>query len=790
MKLLHLLQVSFGVAFAAGKGQLQTRPDPAVVSKSSGRPQGTRKFIIEVEQGTSIASMARQITLKSSRNDTYYKGFDCSDVFAGLAIETDEENVDSLRQMEGVLNVWPMRSIRKSWVEKSRHFSPSVKLNYTMHQWTGVDKLHAAGIRGKGATVAIVDTGIDYTHKALGGCFGPKCKVAGGYDLAGEDWDMLDEKKFPKKPDSNPMDHEGHGTHVAGIIAADNEWQGIQIFCGSSTQTNLYSRLTGVAPDARLLIYKVFSDTPWNTDEETLIQAFCDAYSAGADVITASLGQVDGFSDNPWALVASRLVDKGVVVTASAGNEGESGPFYSSSGSCGHGVLAVSAVNVTGKPHINQALEKWDPMPAYFTSWGPTNELLIKPDIGGPGWHVLSTVLNQSYEELSGTSMAAPYIAGVAALFIGEHGGRAFNGPGIAKILRDRIASSGKSLPWVSNRLLHNFTAPPFQVGTGLVDAWKVLKYDTELEFEPFALMDNQMFKPRWKVNITNTGTKRRKYRFKLEPAAGVDILEDYFGIAPLYVLQPRKIVPHVEFPDPVSIGAGKTKEVEFVFSLPKVDEDYLPMYSGKVWVISSHGERLSVPYGGVAYDTEKAFDTMFVSEPSIADKGGDWTWTFNTHTDPPSFMDLTATLTYPCVHLRWDIFESFWFESQWQYPPEVGKLGYVGSATTMRDSDKYWFFDPKINDPTDTISFPLMRVPRGYQSYWWFGKLANGTQIAPGNYTMRFAALRPYGNPNISDHWDIMYRPVDNIKILPFNATTNSTKPSVARPQLRAFDG
>lgn len=114
-----------------------------------------------------MGGLARQLRAKSNQNHTYYKSFDCSDIFAGLAIESDSHNIDTLRQMDGVVNAWQMRSIPKSWVKKKATFAPSVKLNYSNHQWTGVDRLHAQGIRGKGATVAIVDTGIDYKHKAV-----------------------------------------------------------------------------------------------------------------------------------------------------------------------------------------------------------------------------------------------------------------------------------------------------------------------------------------------------------------------------------------------------------------------------------------------------------------------------------------------------------------------------------------------------------------------------------------------------------------------------------------------
>ena len=55
------------------------------------------------------------------------------------------------------------------------------------HLMTGVDKLHNEGLIGTGVKIGIIDTGVDYTHPALGGCFGPGCKVAGGFDFAGDD---------------------------------------------------------------------------------------------------------------------------------------------------------------------------------------------------------------------------------------------------------------------------------------------------------------------------------------------------------------------------------------------------------------------------------------------------------------------------------------------------------------------------------------------------------------------------------------------------------------------------
>jgi subtilisin family serine protease len=111
-----------------------------------------------------------------------------------------------------------------------------------------------------------------------------------------------------------------------------------------------------------------------------------------------------------------------------------------------------------------------------FTSWGALHDLTLKPDIAAPGENIFSTWPNCIYSVLSGTSMATPYIAGIAALYIGEFGGRGIHGAGFAKDLAIRIMSSGRSIPWRDGETQkdYGFWAPPIQVGIGLVDAYKV----------------------------------------------------------------------------------------------------------------------------------------------------------------------------------------------------------------------------------------------------------------------------------------------------------------------------
>ncbi|GAO19735.1 hypothetical protein UVI_02062730 [Ustilaginoidea virens] len=321
-------------------------------------------------------------------------------------------------------------------------------------------------------------------------------------------------------------------------------------------------RFLGVAPEAELLAYKVFSDEPGQSDttEDVLIQAFCDAYLDGADVITASVNRPEGFVDNSWALVASRIVHKGVFVSIAAGNEGEQGPFFSGVGSNGLNVVSVAAINTTGDPQMDGNSSISRPTAAYFSSWGPTNELLLKPDIGAPGCDILSTYLNQEFKTDSGSSMAAPYVAGIAALYISKNGGRELHGSNFAVDLANRIVASGRNVAWSTGEIKLNESAPPYQVGSGLVDAHKVVSYTTELSLASFSLLDTELFKPIWDVNITNNSNKTIRYSFEYESLPGVEIYDGVSDIKRLSKLQPLRISPLVTLPPNASLTSGQTK--------------------------------------------------------------------------------------------------------------------------------------------------------------------------------------------------------------------------------------
>lgn len=430
-------------------------------------------------------------------------------------------------------------------------------------------------------------------------------------------------------------------------------------------------------------------------------------------------------------------------------------------------------------------------IPSGFSSWGPSNELELKPDIAAPGNKIWSTTLDNSFGVMSGTSMACPYVAGVAALYISKFGGREKHGQDFAKRLTERIIASGQSLPWqvmepVGLPREFGHFAPVPQMGSGLINAVKVLDYTTSLAFQRFALNDTNNFSRYHKVEITNNGDKDVVYKFDIEPAGGFNaqgrtpsLLGDVLDI------QPRALVPRISFPSGTfRVKPGQTKTAQFNFMYPEVtDPEKFPVYSGKILISGDNGEDLGIPYVGAAFDLKKNLRrNMFPPGYPYARSGprgeGIDTYNkfaFNTSRAAQDFPKLWVQFKFAVKELRWDIFETSYREHDWKYPPVVGENGYVGSATFSTYAASYSNFDPATMDRERTVPFPLGDLERSDSWHlisdriWWLGKLANGSYIEPGNYTMRFAARLPFSNPRNSDNWHIWKTP--NVEVLPLRA-------------------
>lgn len=242
--------------------------------------------------------------------------------------------------------------------------------------------------RGAGYSVAVIDTGIDYNHAALGGGWGNR--VIAGYDFV--------------NGDDDPMDDNGHGTHVAGII-------------GSSDAT--YS---GIAPDVDLIALKVLGadgSGSFGAVEDALqwVIDHQDEYNIVA--VNMSLG-AGNFSSNPATFLEdefSSLISQGVFVAGASGNS-----FYSNDSEQGLGYPAISpqTVSVGAVWDANVGSVSWSSGAHDFTTAADRvtsfTQRSSSLDILAPGAFVTNTYLGGGFATLAGTSMATPVVAGAAAL--------------------------------------------------------------------------------------------------------------------------------------------------------------------------------------------------------------------------------------------------------------------------------------------------------------------------------------------------------------------------------------
>ncbi|KAH7316466.1 peptidase S8/S53 domain-containing protein [Stachybotrys elegans] len=423
--------------------------------------------------------------------------------------------------------------------------------------------------------------------------------------------------------------------------------------------------------------------------------------------------------------------------------------------------------------------------PSVFTSWGGTYDLDVKPDIAAPGGQIFSTYLDNTFALMSGTSMACPYVAGVAALYISAHGGRATHGKGFARMLHRRIIASGTALPWSDGTVADfGFPAPVPQVGNGLVNAFKVVNYTTALDFDKFALNDTHYFSRYHDLTVTNEGSQDVTYKLSHEPAAGVETA-GWFPFPPFTgekrlkrfsEMTPKSLPVEVSLPRDFTLKPGQSKTVSVNFHNPDKlgwNATALPLYSGKIYVSSSNGERLSVPYAGLAanlkaemnpiYRPTYPFSRSHVQFVSIQDKHN---YTFDLSNFQQDFPKIYSKIIWGTKEVRWDIYEAGWSERKWEYPPVPGKNGYIGPATCWTGVGTTNWIDLRFHNPNSTWTYPAVDLFRNaetqnvYHEFWWFGRLGNGSLIEPGTYTMRFATLKPFGNPKAADNWDVFKTP------------------------------
>ena len=269
----------------------------------------------------------------------------------------------------------------------------------------GVDRIdaeivQATGNTGAGVKVAVLDTGIDYKHPDLDGNY------KGGYDFVNKDAD--------------PMDDNGHGTHVAGTIAAERDGSGV----------------VGVAPGASLYAVKVLAANGGGNYSD-IIAGLQWCVTNGIQVANMSLGSTTVSTTLETA--CNNAYAAGVVLVAAAGNNG-------TTAGTGDNVLYparyASVIAVAATDSADKRITT--------SSTGSTVAL------SAPGQNIYSTARGGGYATMSGTSMACPHVSGAAALVIAS--GLA-SGP---QAVRDRLTKTADDLGTVGRDALFGF---------GLVDA-------------------------------------------------------------------------------------------------------------------------------------------------------------------------------------------------------------------------------------------------------------------------------------------------------------------------------
>ncbi|MEV6414754.1 S8 family serine peptidase [Kribbella sp. NPDC051718] len=245
-----------------------------------------------------------------------------------------------------------------------------------------------AGFTGKGVKVAVLDSGYDATHPDF------KDRVIATKGFTADQDGNVDE--------NDVVDRVGHGTHTASTVAGT----------GAASQ----GKYKGVAPGADLMIGKVCGDR--NCESSAMIAGMQWAATSGAKVVNMSIG--GGPSDGTDILsetINELTASTGTLFVVSAGNFGAAQTV--STPAAADAALAVASVTKSDTH-------------SEFSSQGPrVGDLSVKPDISAPGSHIVAAraantplapfAINDSYADLSGTSMAAPHVAGAAALLAQQH---------------------------------------------------------------------------------------------------------------------------------------------------------------------------------------------------------------------------------------------------------------------------------------------------------------------------------------------------------------------------------
>ncbi|HLS39985.1 MAG TPA: S8 family serine peptidase [Ornithinicoccus sp.] len=498
----------------------------------------------------------------------------------GVAVEVDEDDSETLLAALGVgtagdqaarrADPGPLRVLEKIWLDRP----VEAVLDRSVPQ-IGADEAWELGLDGTGVTVAVLDSGIDLEHP----------------DLADR---VVDSVNFSASDTVD--DRHGHGTHVASTIAGSGAASG--------------GRYVGVAPGAELLNVKVLDDVGSGTTSG-VIAGMEWAAEHGADIVNMSLGERGNYSDgtDPASTAVNALTEEhGTLFVVAAGNDGPRDGTVTSPATAD---LALTVGSVDRDESI-----------AETSSRGPrTGDHAIKPEITAPGVDIVAAraegsglgfPLDDHYMYLSGTSMAAPHVAGAAAL-----------------VLQDRPELGARELKGV---LVGSASPNPdlrvLDQGAGRVDVPAAL--GTALVAEPVALQLGQWDYPHPVLTEERTITYRN--------LGDEDLVVDLAATATNPEGEPAADGALTVSPATLTVPAGGTAEATVTLETGAVAG--VGHFSGAVTATAENGARHATPLAfyleperydvhieGIARDGRPAYGTVQVLDVEDGSVAAVRTW-------------------------------------------------------------------------------------------------------------------------------------------------------------------
>lgn len=370
-----------------------------------------------------------------------------------------------------------------------------------------------------------------------------------------------------------------------------------------------------------------------------------------------------------------------------------------------------------------------------YTTWNPTFEMDVKPQLASPGGMILSTwpVTLGSYAVISGTSMACPLVAAIFALVATVRG--TFDPATIENLL------SATSNPQLLNdgTATYPFLAPVAQQGAGLVQAYDAAYATTLLSKSSLAFNDTDNFVDTLNFTIQNLGDEDVTYELGSVGAAtgytfSTSIYPDYFPD-----LELTDEYATVELSEAkVTVPAGGESTVSVTVTPPALNGTRLPVYSGYITLNGTNGDSLSLPYNGAVGS---------LNSVPVLDIG------YLTYSTDPQLAPITgenATFTLPAPGNATDddtlpvAFAYLAFGSP-QLNVKLVPVGGSGNYSTGDDNGLGHIF----GSPTKYLS-------RDPQYIVWEGVLADGSTAPAGTYKFVIEALHIYGDASDPEQYDV----------------------------------